>query len=104
MMKRQRALGLRALSFGDLQLIFDVYFSQKEYPILSLLNVSFHLSFQRTSVGRDLTRLQRASKGAGHSRANGGDDMIDGGWKLFFDRRPVPGLDTPMHAGANGLR
>jgi hypothetical protein len=103
MVQRQGTFGLRALPRGDFQLIFDVHFGQEEHLVLPLLNVSFHLSFQRTTVSCDLTRFQRAGESPGHSRANGGDDMVDGGRKFLCDRRPIPRLDTTMHAGANGL-
>ena len=104
MVQRQGTLGLRALPFGYLQLILNVHFGQEKYLVLPLFNVTLHLSFQRTTLGREVARFQRACKGASHSRADRGDDMIDSGGELFCDRRLIPRLDTTVHTGANRSR
>ena len=104
MVQRQGALGLRARPLGDFHLVFDMDFGEKEHFVVTLLDVPFHFGFQRAVVGGDMARVQRTGKSAGHSRADGGDDVVDGGRQFFLDRCLVPGFDAAVHAGADGLR
>ncbi|WP_444683888.1 hypothetical protein [Alkalicoccus luteus] len=57
-----------------------------------------YIGFQSVRIERDVTRIQRAGKGAGQSAAGSGDDVIQRGWIFRFGFDSVKLLHTSVNA------
>ena len=72
---------LGGLTIGriGLQPILDRDSTQDQHAVLGGLDLAVDLGDQTLVAGSDVTRLQRASKGADQSTAGGSDHVVDGG-------------------------
>jgi hypothetical protein len=69
--------------------VLDVNPLDHEHAVLEL-DLAGRLSDQSALIRANLTRLQRASEGAGESAARGGDDVVERGRVLTAGRRVDP--------------
>jgi hypothetical protein len=75
---RVRALGLRALVRGHLDAVVDADPLEDQHAVL-VLDLAAGLDVVRVLLNFDLTRFQRAGKGAGQSAGGCGDYVVERG-------------------------
>src|ERR1019366_2170434 len=78
-----------------------------EQHITVVLDFTAHFATEAAFFGVDFARIQRAGKGAKHSTAEGGDDVVDGGGVGLGQPALVDAVmfgDTAMDAEQHGLR
>lgn len=95
------AVGLRI----ELESVDDVDALDDEDAVL-VLDLAPRLGVEPALAGRDVTRLQRASKRPGQSAGGGGDDVVERGRALGFAaaRDPVVVSDFVVDAEPDRLR
>lgn len=87
----ERPLDLVAIRVGvDGEVVRRVDALDHDHAVVLGLDLAGDLTEQVALTGWDLTRLQRASKGAGQSAAGGGDDVVE--------RRRALGLGSGRNA------
>src|SRR3989449_4862120 len=99
---RDSSFGFLALALGDLQVVFDPEMRQLQDPFGGI-DGALRFGPEFVGVTGYPTRLQRAGEGAGESAGGGGDEVVEGGWKLFFRSHLVEVSDFGVDAEVDGF-
>ena len=96
------AFGFLALALGDLQVVFDSEMRQLQ-DAFGGIDGALRFGPEFVGVTGYPTRFQRAGEGAGESAGGGGDEVVEGRWKLFFRSHLVEVGDFGVDAEVDGF-
>ena len=96
------ALRFLALALGDLQVVFDSEMRQLQ-DAFGGVDGALRFGPEFVGVTGYPTRFQRAGEGAGESTGGGGDEVVEGRWKLFFRSHFVEVGDFGVNSEVDGF-